>query len=229
MDDLIPLYKILCITIILLVPVLPAWFLYKIAPKSKILAKGTFQGFKINATGAIAVFIVLFTAIYAYISDVTKSIDNISDYNKNITELNSQIQSLKEKMPWRLECKIKIFGSNNSEANYSDYATCLNPYTIQATPMPVTINSSTRIISFYVDDEVLKEYNDTCTIILPNGYGTQNLSIPSSCKNDTSKTIFLTANFKKQSASTNLRGNTNDNLHLIDSSAGLDNLPNINK
>src|SRR4030095_6505472 len=106
-DNLLPLYKILCITSIVLVPLLPAWLLYKIAPTDTILANGNFKGFKINATGAIAIFIVLFAAIYSNINGIAKSIDELAENGNKIRQLTASLDSLQGTKPWLLQFQIQ--------------------------------------------------------------------------------------------------------------------------
>ncbi len=221
--DLIPLYKILCVSIILLIPLLPAWCLYRIAPKDKVLAKGTFGGIQINATGAVAIFVFLFASIYINMSEVNKSIDNIEVYNKRIKILNDQVQSLQKRIPWKLDCIIQIVKNDNQDINDNkEYNTCLNPDSIKTYPIPMNINSSTREISFYVDDEVLQKRNHSYSITLPGGYGSSNLQISPTKEDSVTKSVLIRATFRKNSNDPNLSGNKEEMLKVYSKSQGLD-------
>ena len=200
-DNLLPLYKILCITIILLVPVLPAWLLYRIAPTDKILANGNFKGFKINATGGIAIFIVLFAAIYSNINDIAKSIDKIACNDDKIKELTASLDSLRRTKPWLLKLQIQLTDADGKDAPDSIYTKYLTPSAVQASPMPLEINSSARLLSFYYDDEMLSSRKTNCSISFPGEYGTQQLPISDSLMNgNDKKLIVLNARFTKNSS-----------------------------
>jgi hypothetical protein len=200
-DSLLPLYKILCIAIILLVPLMPAWLLYRMAPQDKILARGDFKGFKINATGAIAIFIVLFAAIYSNINGIAKSIDKIGENDKKIAELRDSVKTLQINKPWLLKFQIQLIDTDGKDAPDSVYRKCLDPYAVHASPMPLDISTSTKIISFYYDDEVLNLCKTNYSISFPGEYGTQPLPIPDSLlKGNEKKLIVLNARFIKNSS-----------------------------
>src|ERR1700722_19626370 len=106
-DNLDPLYKILCLALIFLVPLAPAWGLYKIAPADKFMAKGTFSGFRINATGSAAIYIVLFAAIYTQTSSILKDIDSSRI-------LVTRVDSLMSHRPWTIQYKLKLMTADSS-------------------------------------------------------------------------------------------------------------------
>ncbi len=228
--DLIPLYQVFCISVILLVPVLPAWCLYKITPKDKFLAKGSFAGFQINATGAVAIFIVLFASIYANMDSINHSIVNLERYNTKIMALTAEVDSLKKKQPWKLQCQVKIVkrdiqGTVDSLGNNNEYYACLNPDSIQTLPMSINVIPGQRLVSFYVDDDVLKTYENSYSITLPGGYGSTRLKLSPTKADSADKSISVTAVIYKNSSDPNLRGNKGEVLKVYDTSQGINQLP----
>jgi hypothetical protein len=100
-DDLINISYIL---IIFLVPIIPAYFIYKVLPQtSDAEVIGPFAGLKIKLTGALAgYFIITLLAI-----GVTKQL-RFSDQQKQIDELKQQIASMEQKEHWPIEGKIVL-------------------------------------------------------------------------------------------------------------------------
>jgi hypothetical protein len=226
-EALEPLYMILCIMLLIAVPLVPAWLLYKIAPKEKFLANGNFSGFQINATGAAAIYIVLFVATYPKIDGILKSLndDAKTALHNQITVLKNQNTDLLERFPWKVQCTLKLFDENDTEIANDAYYTCLNPKIIQEYPNPVQINANSKTLTFYVDNSDMQTDSTNCTLVFLSGdYGSTNVPIlKSKAKNN--KEIYLTTSFRKQSNKESLGKSTASLLQKYDSSQGLKTLP----
>ncbi len=213
--NLDPLYKLLCLIIIFLVPLLPAMALYKIAPSERFLAKGTFSGFKINATGASAIYIVLFLALYHQTDAVTKNIDSSS-------ELVKRIQYLESNRPWQVKYILKIMSDDGlHEISPVEYAKYIDPDSIVCFPQAMTFDGY-KTLSFYLDNKALANIDDTINsqILLRNGYGTTSLNITKSLEDPGNRTITLRSVFYKQrSKPSQLTALNNHQLAPIEKSA----------
>jgi len=86
----------------LLSPMVPAIQLYKRAPNGGIQASGVLANFKINATGAIAVYVVL-------VAVLTPFVYNTYDYAGNILHPY-----------WTISGKIEIVDTNNADIHYAN-------------------------------------------------------------------------------------------------------------
>jgi hypothetical protein len=172
-DNLDPLYKILCLALIFLVPLAPAWGLYKIAPEDKFLANGTFSGFKINATGSAAMYIVLFAAAYWHTDGILKDIDTVH-------LLKAQNDSLVNNRPWTIQYKLTLMKADSSrEIDPLQYDSIVNQNSIVCTPGAFHLGDDKKTVSFYVEnvDDILKD-NPIESQIVINGYSTSMIPVP---------------------------------------------------
>ena len=171
-DNLDPLYKILCLTLIFLVPLGPAYGLFKIAPEDKFLAKGNFSGFKINATGSAAIYIVLFAAIYSQTSVILAGIDSSR-------ALTNKIAQLVKDRPWKVQYQLKLMTDSTHEIDQLQYAKYVQIDSIFCFPRAMDYISNGEIIQFYLDNDDLTKMGDTIKSQLSfrNGYGTFALPI----------------------------------------------------
>ncbi len=160
--DTDPLYKIFCIGLIYLIPLLPAFLLYKIAPKDKFFSTGNFSGFKINATGASAIYIVLFTAFYAKVNTIIGNIDTVK-----------ALQQKFDNTPWRVECNIKLMQDATHELNGLQYEKIINQDSIFCLPRSFQCDNRTKQISFYVENEVVENSKGKIPgmLVINNGFG----------------------------------------------------------
>jgi len=172
-DNLDPLYKILCLALIFLVPLAPAWGLYKIAPEDKFLANGTFSGFKINATGSAAIYIVLFAAAYWHTDDILKDIDTVH-------VLKAQNGRLLAHRPWTIQYKLKLMTADSShEIDPLEYDSIVKQNSIVCTPGALHVGDDAKTFSFYVEDgdAILKNDPIESQIVI-NGYSTSMVPVP---------------------------------------------------
>ncbi|HZY39686.1 MAG TPA: hypothetical protein VFE53_23685 [Mucilaginibacter sp.] len=178
-DDLAPLYKILCLALIFLVPLAPAWGLYKIAPADKFLAKGNFSGFRINATGSAAIYIVLFSAIYVKTNAILDDIDKSVTLFSQVNALKQNIASLNEKRPWTIEYKLKLIKADGSqEIDPLDYKQYVNDSSVVCTPAALHVGDDSRTLTFYLNSDQFKSVDDTVDAqIMVHGHGTQRIPI----------------------------------------------------
>ena len=192
MSDLDPLYKILCLALIFLVPLAPAYCLYRIAPTDAFLAKGTFSGFKINATGSAAIYIVLFAAIYTKTNLILEGIDSSA-------KLISEINTLKASRPWKLQYRLKLMDDSVHEINQTEYAKYVQPDSIICFPRAMQFNSDSKLITFYIDNDLLSHMGDTIKsqLLLRNSYGTTELNITKNLQNPDEHSIDIKGTFYK--------------------------------
>ena len=103
-DDLI---NISYIFIILLVPIIPAYFIYKVLPQDKpsdAEVTGPFAGLKIKLTGALAGYFIIALLAFGAIKQFC-----VSDQQKQINELQHKIASMEQqKQFWEIEGKIVL-------------------------------------------------------------------------------------------------------------------------
>lgn len=186
------LYKILVIGFFILGPVLPAFLLYKIAPDSRILGTGNFAGFKINATGASAIFIILFVALYPKIDTIFTSIDA---YQK----IRSLIESEKKDQPWKVMFKIQLMNDTSHAVSALDYEKYIKQDSIMSSPRPMRFDFATQMLTFYIDNDVLEESDGLLdgTLVLRNGFGTSTFKIDKKCKDLKRRVIKLNKKFYK--------------------------------
>jgi hypothetical protein len=57
-------YKIIVFSLWIILPILPAFILYKFLPKNKVLVKGPFKGLTVDMAGAFAGYFLLFLTSY---------------------------------------------------------------------------------------------------------------------------------------------------------------------
>ena len=119
------LYQVLTLGFFILGPILPAYLLYKIAPDDKILANGSFAGFKINATGATAVFIVLFAALYPKINPV---FDSLANYEKEKVAADSAAMH----RVWKVVLNVKLMQDKTHPVDRADYERYIKDDSIMA-------------------------------------------------------------------------------------------------
>jgi len=171
-DNLDPLYKILCLALIFLVPLAPAWGLYKIAPTDKFLAKGNFSGFRINATGSAAIYIVLFAAIYSQTNPILAEIDTSR-------ALKTQISQLQKKLPWTIKYNLKLMDADRvHEIDQNEYARFVQVDSLLCVPRALNLSSDFKTVQFYMDNQDVNNMGDTIkSQVLLNGYGTTSLII----------------------------------------------------
>lgn len=162
-----PLYKILCILILFLVPLAPAYLLYKIAPEDRFLAKGNFGGFRIDAAGASAIYIVLFAVSYSQIKGVSTEIDAI-------VRLNHQIQQMRDNMPWKVQYTLTLLDENGKPVDISQYHNYISNDSIVSNPQPLVYDNAKRHVTYYMDPTNLSKTSNTLAgqLQLRNGFGT---------------------------------------------------------
>jgi hypothetical protein len=192
MTDLDPLYKILCLALIFLVPLAPAYCLFKIAPSDRFLAKGTFAGFKINATGSAAIYIVLFAAIYTKTGIILQGIDQT-------IKLEDRIDSLQHNQPWKLQYRLTLMDDSTHEISQNDYARYVQPDSIVCFPRAMQFNTDSKIITFYIDNELMTNMGDSIKsqLLLRNSYGTRQLVITKNLENQQDHIINIKGVFYK--------------------------------
>jgi len=198
-DNLDPLYKILCLALIFLVPLAPAFGLYKIAPADKFLAKGDFSGFKINATGSAAIYIVLFVAIYSQTSVILAGIDSSR-------VLKNKITSLEKDKPWKIEYTLKLMDQDSvHEIEQTEYAKYVQPDSIICSPRAIHFDIDSKIITFYIDNSLLTSMGDTIKsqLLLRNGYGTTIIPITKKLENTQDRLIKINGVFYKAQSKAN--------------------------
>jgi hypothetical protein len=171
-DDLVPLYKILCLALIFLVPLAPAWGLYKIAPADKFLAKGTFSGFRINATGAAAIYIVLFSTIVFQTSSIMKNIDSTES-------LLQQVKALKNQRPWTIKYKLKLMTADSTrEIDPLLYGNIVKENSIACMPAALHVADDKKTLTFYMDNADIVGMGDPIeTQVMINGYETRMIPV----------------------------------------------------
>jgi len=197
-DNLDPLYKILCLALIFLVPLIPAWGLYKIAPEDKFLANGNFSGFKINATGSAAIYIVLFAAIYVHTNSILDEIDSTK-------VLKTQIISMKNDRPWLVKCNLKLLDTDRKheipQVNYADF---VHEESIICFPRSLKVLDG-KMVQFYLDNEEFKAGGDTLQSgVFINGFGTTAMPIckKSTCIDKDNHIITFNQTFQKTQPNT---------------------------
>ena len=218
---LIPLYKILCISLIILVPVLPALLLYTKAPEDKIFAKGILAGFQINATGAVATYIVLFAALYVYMGKINDNFDQSLINDKRIQALTKQRDSLISLLPWNLQCQIEMV---DSKGNIDPHPN-LQEGSIQTLPLLLNVSSQKKLVSFYLDDATLRANINSCSISLPGSYGAHPLKFHPNKEDSANKSIFIIDTISMNSNDDSLSGNKRDTMPAYDTSQGINKLP----
>jgi hypothetical protein len=193
-NNLDPLYKILCLALIFLVPLAPAYGLYKIAPDDKFLAKGNFSGFKINATGSAAIYIVLFVAIYYHTGPILKGIDT----SRGLT--NKIIQLVKDR-PWKVQYQLKLMIDSVHEIDPAQYARFVQIDSIICVPRAMNLTNDDKIIQFYLDNDDMDKMGDTIKsqVTFRNGYGTCALPVAkkSTYVNQKDRIITITSKIYK--------------------------------
>jgi len=165
-DNLDPLYKILCIALISLIPLIPAWGVYKIAPEDKFLANGDFSGFKINATGSAALYIVLFAAIYVQVNPIIVGIDSTR-------ALKTQLNAFLNNKPWMVKYNLTLLDTGAHEIQQNEYAHYIQADSITCVPRPLVCSTDYKTIQFYIDNNDLNR-KECClkSMLTVNGYGT---------------------------------------------------------
>jgi hypothetical protein len=103
----------------LLLPMVPAIELYKRAPASSISATGVLANFKINATGAVAVYVVLFAATAQFVYSTHNYVGNI---------LHPY---------WTISGTIRIVDNNNTIMHY---ANLFHSIQVRTTPETYSFN-----------------------------------------------------------------------------------------
>lgn len=158
--------KVLLLCFFILGPILPAYLLYKIAPDDKILGNGNFAGFKINATGATAIFIILFAALYPKIDTVLNTIDNYTRavYNR-------------EQQPWKVVLRLRLMDDKSNPISLQDYQNYVNADSLIAIPRPMYVNTDKQTISFYLDNSVMSEDTVEGTLVMGHGFGSSPFKI----------------------------------------------------
>lgn len=213
--NLDPLYKLLCLVIIFLVPLLPAYSLYKIAPSDKFFSSGNFSGFKINATGASAIYIVLFAALYSQTNTVIKNIDSSS-------ALIRKIQELQNNKPWKVEYRLKLMDNDGlHEISPTEYAKYVDPDSIICSPRAMHFDIDSKTITFYIDDKLMADMGDTISsqLFLRNGYGTTFLNITKNLEDPKKRLIAVKGTFYKlQSKPSQLHDLNSHVIHPIEKS-----------
>jgi|GEM_PF-6016277 len=224
-ESLAPLYKILCILLLLVIPLIPAWIIYRIAPKDPISANGSYMGLTINAGGAAAMYILLFIATFAEMGTILKSIDmNVT--NAYLTEnrnLLATIAELKTNRPWKINCQLTLKDTNNREIKPTQYYSILMPDSIHESPTPVHIDAGNKLISFYVDNEFINKDSLNWNLIL-NQFGTSSLVVNRN-NMDTAKKL-ITINQVLFTTSTGTRSKTALAVQpALESNSGLTHIP----
>ncbi len=141
-----PLYKLFCISMTFLIPLLPAILLYEITPKDNFKTNGTLGSFKINATGASALYIVLFAAFFTKVDSL---IVNIDAFRK--------LQESYNQRPWRIDWKVKLMLDPKHEANALLYKSVLDNSSINCIPESLHCYGDTKKISFYIEDKTIQD------------------------------------------------------------------------
>jgi hypothetical protein len=160
------LYQVLTLGFFILGPILPAYLLYKIAPDDKILANGSFAGFKINATGATAVFIVLFAALYPKINPV---FDSLANYEKEKVAADSAAMH----RVWKVVLNVKLMQDKTHPVDRADYERYIKDDSIMAFPKPIWYDNEDQNVVFYVsNDEFTPQGIANGSLVLRNGFGT---------------------------------------------------------
>jgi hypothetical protein len=209
-NNLDPLYKILCLALIFLVPLAPAYGLYKIAPDDKFLAKGNFSGFKINATGSAAIYIVLFVAIYSQTSVILAGIDSSR-------ALTNKISQLIKDRPWKIQYQLKLMTDSTHEIDQLQYAKYVQLDSIFCFPRAMDFISDGEMIQFYLDNDDLDKMGDTIKsqVTFRNGYGTCALPIAKKSTNVNAKDriIKITSKIYKAQPKVSQLSDLNNHTH----------------
>jgi hypothetical protein len=220
MENIAPLYKILCLCLIFLVPLAPAYLLYRITPDDKFLATGNFTGFKINATGASAIFIVLFAALYPKVNFIIDSIDAV-------TSMQHKITSLQKSRPWKVEYSLKLMTDSSHEINDMEYENVIKPDSILCSPRTIRFDPDTKLLTFYIDDDVFEKMDGRIKgcLVLRNGFGTANFLTSPADEQLNSKLIRLSSVYYKQSSKSYPEPSINSNAQILDKKSSLSKPP----
>jgi len=189
------LYQVLILGFFILGPILPAYLLYKIAPDDKILANGNFAGFKINATGATAVFIVLFAALYPKISPV---FDSLANYEKEKVAADSAAVH----RVWKVVLNVKLMQDKTHPIDRADYDQYIKDDSIMAFPKPIWYDNQDQNVVFYVSNDLFNPQGVTDgSLVLRNGFGTAQFIIDKKKEDQLHKgTIIITDSVLKPSS-----------------------------
>jgi hypothetical protein len=184
-------YKVFTISFFILGPLLPAFLLYKIAPQDKILGKGNFAGFRINATGATAIFIILFAALYPKIDTVFASIDARAKYQ-------DMLESYKKNRPWKVDLTIQLM-NDTGKIDPTEYEKYIKQDSIMANPRPMWFDYRTQTLTFYIDNEVFEKYDGKLdgSLVLRNGFGTSQFKIDKKSEDPQLRLIRIVQQIRK--------------------------------
>jgi len=177
------------------------------------LANGNFTGFKINATGASAMYIVLFAALYLKANFITDNIDQVKILQDRIN--NS---------PWKVECNVKLMLDSTHEADDPAYEKIINQDSIVCYPKTLKCDLATKEIIFYVDNDVVESEkgNFSGMLVLNNGFGSAKFNVDSTERDVENRIIRVNSVLMKQNSNNykNLKTSTNQ-IQMITSSNAL--------
>lgn len=214
-----PIYKILCMAAVLLIPLLPAILLYEIAPKEKFFSSGSFSGFKINATGASAIYIILFVAFYAKVDFILANIDAYK-----------ALQQKFQGMPWRVNCKVTLMVDPTHKMNPFDAEKIIDKKFVACFPNSPRCTDQT--VSFLIDNNDLDNNGKISggMLMINNGFGSVSLEDATTIRDPDNRIITINSVFEKQSKN-NYGSQSTDNftIPVIDKSQGLPQPPKPNQ
>jgi hypothetical protein len=151
---------------------IPAWGVYKIAPEDKFLANGDFSGFKINATGSAALYIVLFAAIYVQVNPIIVGIDSTR-------ALKTQLSAFLNNKPWMVKYNLTLMDNTGArEIQQNEYERYIQADSITCIPRPLVCGTDYKTIQFYIDNNDLDRKGYSLKSMLTvNGYGTSSFLV----------------------------------------------------
>jgi hypothetical protein len=186
--------KMILLVCLLYIPLPIVLWIYrrrKGQPKNNFTGDGSFQGFKINAGGSVALYFILFLACLSSSIPIIKSIDETQSANEKINRLSYAMDSLLTHTPWKLKYSIHLMTDSMHSVDNEIYTTYLNSQHFNPFPPALDMNPVTHIVTCYIDEDLFESNNNNYTLNIDNFNSGFELHINPALKQQASRTINL--------------------------------------
>jgi hypothetical protein len=191
----LPVILKICMLIALLyIPVPIVLFIYrrrKDKPDNNFAADGNFQGFKITASGSVALYFILFVACLSASIPIMSSIDRTQSEVETISKLHFSMDSILVHSPWKLKYSIQLMTDDTTIINNEAYGTYLNSQHFHPFPPAIDMDPNTHVITCYMDNDLFESNNNNYTVNIDNFSSSFELHIDSTQKKASTRTIDL--------------------------------------
>jgi hypothetical protein len=100
------LLRLITLSVLVFLPLVPAIIIFKIFPNDKVVTKGPFKGLKVNLSGAFAGYFIVLVSLLGFIPSIFQSItSNETEYRKALHDINGK---------WTLKAHIMFQKSDGS-------------------------------------------------------------------------------------------------------------------